>query len=274
MGVYLKAYVVGPTYDPDAQAVIAAIESTGVTLTTTEKDACNQLIVDLKGYGIWTKMKAVYGFLGGTAGAHKWNWKDPRDLDAAYRLVFNGGWTHSAQGVQPNGTNGYANTFYNLSANSTITNVSAGAYNRTNILNTVGSTFGVDSGASNFAGTALILKSTDGNTYWAVNDNLGNGAFATITDVRGFFIQTIQSTDNAAKQLYRNGSLIRSWLRAQSAAPNLEIAFAALNRAGTIQNYDARQSAFLFFGDTLTSTEAANFYTAVQAYQTTLSRQV
>ena len=29
-----------------------------------------------------------------------------------------------------------------------------------------------------------------------------------------------------------------------------------------------------FLGDTLTLTEAGNFYTAVQAFQTTLSRQV
>ncbi len=110
MTSYLNQPVVGVS-DADAQAVITAIESTGVTLTTTEKNACNQLVVDLKGYGIWTKMKALYGFLGGTAGAHKWNWKDPRDLDAAFRLVFNGGWTHSSTGATPNGTNGYADTF-------------------------------------------------------------------------------------------------------------------------------------------------------------------
>jgi hypothetical protein len=38
--------------------------------------------------------------------------------------------------------------------------------------------------------------------------------------------------------------------------------------------YYANQFAFASIGDGLTNTEAANFYTAVQAYQTTLSRQV
>ena len=53
-------------------------------------------------------MKALYPFVGGTATSHKFNLKDPRDLDAAFRLQFNGGWTHNSNGVTPNGTNGYA----------------------------------------------------------------------------------------------------------------------------------------------------------------------
>jgi hypothetical protein len=52
----------------------------------------------------------------GTASQHKWNLKDPRDLDAAYRLQFNGGMTHSANGILFNGTNGWADTSgYNFS---------------------------------------------------------------------------------------------------------------------------------------------------------------
>jgi hypothetical protein len=39
-------------------------------------------------------------------------------------------------------------------------------------------------------------------------------------------------------------------------------------------NYFNNEIAFSSIGDGLTDTEAANFYTAVQAYQTTLSRQV
>ena len=118
--------------DTDAQNVINAIQSTGVTLTTTQKNACNQLIGNLKTYGIWTKIKALYGFLGGTASAHKFNWKDPRDLDAAYRLVFNGGWTHSSTGALPNGTTGYADT--KIIPNNVVSLSSAhfSKYNRTN----------------------------------------------------------------------------------------------------------------------------------------------
>jgi len=75
-----------------------------------QASAVNTLVTDLKAAGIWTKMKAIYPFVGGTATSHKFNLKDPRDLDAAYRLVFNGGWTHSSTGALPNGTTAYADT--------------------------------------------------------------------------------------------------------------------------------------------------------------------
>jgi hypothetical protein len=266
----INPYVYGVAYDPDAQAFFTAA---GIT-DDTQKTAINTLVVTLKGFGIWTKMKAIYPMVGGTASTHKWNLKNPLDTNAAFRLVFFGGWTHSSTGALPNGTNGYANTFYNLSVNSTTTNVSAGVYNRTNILNTNRLTYGAETGSSNFAGTALGLKLADGLTYYATNDNLGNAGFGSVTDVRGFFAQNISSTNSNNKQIYRNGSLISNATRAQTAAPNLEIAFGANNRAGVIQSYDNRETAFLFLGDTLTITEVANYYTAVQAFQTTLTRNV
>ena len=104
----------GGAVDPDAQAFITAASITD----PTQQSAINQLVVDLKGYGVWTKMKALYPFCGSTASQHKWNLKDPRDLDAAFRLVFNGGWTHSVNGALPNGTNAFANTYFNPIAQS------------------------------------------------------------------------------------------------------------------------------------------------------------
>ncbi len=68
--------------DADAQAFITATAITDLTQQT----AINTLVTQLKTYGIWTKMKALYPFVGGTATAHKFNLKDPRDLDAAFRL--------------------------------------------------------------------------------------------------------------------------------------------------------------------------------------------
>jgi hypothetical protein len=99
-------------YDPDAQAFITAAAITDVT----QQGAINTLVLALKGYSIWTKFKAIYPIVGGTASQHKYNLKDPRDLDAAFRLVFNGGWTHSSTGAQPNGVNGYADTKFTPSA--------------------------------------------------------------------------------------------------------------------------------------------------------------
>ena len=102
--------------DADAQAFITAAAITD----STQQSAINTLVTDLKGYGIWTKMKALYPFVGGTASSHKFNLKDPRDLDAAYRLVFNGGGIHSSTGYAGNASNAWANT--HLFAQNTLTN--------------------------------------------------------------------------------------------------------------------------------------------------------
>jgi hypothetical protein len=65
--------------DADATAFIAAA---GIT-NLTQAAAISTLVDDLKTYGLWTKMKALYPFVGGSAASHKFNLKDPRDLDAA-----------------------------------------------------------------------------------------------------------------------------------------------------------------------------------------------
>ena len=76
--------------DPDAESFLTAAAITDPIIS----GAINTLVVQMKADNIWTKMKAIYPFVGGTASTHKWNLKDPRDLDAAFRLQFFGGWTH------------------------------------------------------------------------------------------------------------------------------------------------------------------------------------
>ena len=85
--------------DSDAQAFIAAA---GIS-NPTEISAINTLVLDLKNNNnLWTTLKAIYPMVGGTATSCKFNLKDPRDLNAAYRLQFNGGWTFSSTGAKPN----------------------------------------------------------------------------------------------------------------------------------------------------------------------------
>jgi len=66
-GIYLAS--LAPAFDPDAQAFITAASITD----PTQQSAINQLVVDLKGYNIWTKFKAIYPIVGGSASSHKWN---------------------------------------------------------------------------------------------------------------------------------------------------------------------------------------------------------
>jgi hypothetical protein len=94
--------------DSDAGAFITAANITELT----QKSAINNLVIGLKDDNIWSKFKAIYPFVGGTASSHKFNLRDPRDSNDAYRLNFNGGWTHDARGIKGNGINTYADTFY------------------------------------------------------------------------------------------------------------------------------------------------------------------
>ena len=87
--------------------------ASGIT-DATQKSAINTLVKDLKRFGLWSKIKAFYPFVGGTAESHKWNLIDPRDLDAAYRLTFSGGWTHNTSGIKGNNTNTIADTKLSL----------------------------------------------------------------------------------------------------------------------------------------------------------------
>ena len=105
----------GTSFDPDAQLFI-----TNAAITDpTQQNAINGLVTSLKGYGVWTKMKALYPFVGGTASQHKFNLKNPLDTNAAYRLTFSGGWTHNSNGISGNAINTTSSTF--LVANSVLT---------------------------------------------------------------------------------------------------------------------------------------------------------
>ncbi len=126
--------------DPDAQAFITAASITD----PTQQSAINQLVLDLKGYSIWTKMKAIYPYVGGTSSSTSYNLKNP----AQFQITWNGGVTWSNNGVLFGGVNGYGNTGYNISVNNTGSNISAGVYSRTSGIN-AGSEFGAVDGAFN-----------------------------------------------------------------------------------------------------------------------------
>jgi hypothetical protein len=272
-GIGVQSYVsAGGVSDADAQAVITAIESTGVTLTATQKTACNTLVTDLKGYGIWTKLKAVYGFLGGTAGAHKWNWKNPADTDAAFRLVFNGGATHSSTGYLPNGTNGYFDTFLIPSSTLSATSTHFSYYSRTNTTTNNGSEIG-SWNTSFSSGIELSCHRNWFNAKTYINANNATRLEATAQNSAGFFVGSRTANNNAF--MLRNSSVIATQTATLTCVlPTFKVYMAATNNFGNVGNYSTKECAFASIGDGLTTTEAANLYTAVQAYQTTLSRNV
>jgi hypothetical protein len=263
--------VSGAALDPDAQAFITAA---GIT-DGTQQSAVNQLVLDLKSANIWTKMKAVYPMVGGTATSCKWNLKNPVDSNAAYRLVFSGGGTFSANGYQLNGTNAYANTFFNPSGILALNSSHTSYYSRTNIAEA-----GYDIGLVENVGGAniniyniLITRYTGNFAYFGMHVNESTVASTSITnsDSRGLFISN--RTASNVLNGFRNSTKIFNSSIASVAVPNKIIYLGAVNSIGA-QNYSSKQCAFASIGDGLTDAEALAFYNAVQTFNTTLGRQV
>lgn len=252
----------GASFDADALAFMTAASITD----NTQKTAVNTLVTDLKGYNIWTKMKAIYPFVGSSASSHKFNLKDPRDLDAAYRLVFNGGWTHSSNGALPNGTTAYADTKIAPSAMGQ-DSIHASFYSRTN---TTGAFY--DVGCYDAGGGVIIgVKFLSNITSIVYTNTISNNQAVDTNPTTGLYLAS--RTTSSTNYLYRNGTLIVNGNRTSLPPINLNIYLASENE-GTPQGFSTREQAFASIGDGLTNTEASNFYTAVQSYQTTLSRNV
>ena len=191
---------------------------------------------------------------------------DARDLDDAFRLVFSGGWTHSTTGALPNGSNGYADTKLIPSSNLTQNNSHISIYNRTNTDGLY-----VDMGTRNASAESILLTRWSNGTLFNHNTDYGLRMAPSNSDSRGHYIISRRSSSDM--EAYKNGSSI-STSSAISNASTYSIYLSAWNDFGSPNYYTNREISFSSIGDGLTDTEAANFYTAVQAFQTTLSRQV
>jgi hypothetical protein len=259
----INPYAFGVAYDPDAQAFFTASGLTGATNLT----AINNLVVALKSYGIWTKMKAIYPMIGGTAALHKWNLKDPRDLDAAFRLNFVGGWTHSSTGAKPGGINGYADTFLTSSVTLTQNSTHISYYSRTQS-NGTEVEVGTSTGPNATDNGSLLEIRTSGVTYYRINSQ-GNYITYTDADSRAFYVAN-RTASNVVNG-WRNNTKVVTGTTASSGLSTRTFWLGGFNSGGA-QFYSTKECAFSSIGDGLTDTEAANFYTAVQAYNTTLGR--
>jgi hypothetical protein len=260
--------------DTDAQAFITAATITD----STQQSAIDTLVKALKAANIWTKMKALYPFVGGTAAQHRFNLKDPRALANAYYLSFNGGWTHSSLGAQPSGTDGWANTLLQPSSTSIYPNQYSSHFSLYTNTNTFPTTGGLDLiGVYSLSPTRIFQVGyyTDGsnvkNHVTALGGD-GNILDSTVTTAKGFILGS-RTTQNSLK-LYKNNSLIQTQTTTVSnTLPNVNIYLGARNGGGTIDVYSKLNHQFASIGDGLTDADASALYTAVQAYQTTLSRQ-
>ena len=218
----------------------------------------------MRGYSIWTKFKAIYPIVGGSASSHAVNLKTP----GTYNLTFATGWTHSATGMTPNGAT-YANTALNPSSALTLNNTHLSFYSRTN-LSAVERDIAIYQNADN----PVMALGTNVGTEISDHYNYNQRISASIASSTGFYIGV--RTTSTSHKLYKNNTTLGTNTSANvNILPNGNIYIGASNSGiYGITSYSTKQCAFASIGDGLTDTDAANFYTAVQAYQTTLGRSI
>ena len=249
--------------DPDAQAFFTRVINAGGALSDTEKLAIDTLVKQMKLDGIWTAMKAVYPMVGASAAACAQNLKS-----SSFTGTFNGGWTFASTGVKPNGTSAFINTGLIPSVELTTNNTHLSFYSRTQ--NTTLS--GVDMGCFSSGGTVnFALTAYYGSLSTGLSVQYGYPSYTAIGyggSTQGFFVGSrINTTSN---KLFRNTTILGTNTSSNSSLPTTTLNIGS-NTASEFQN---RECAFASCGDGLTDTQESNFYTAVQAFQTTLSRQV
>jgi hypothetical protein len=249
--------------DPDAVAFLTAAGITDPTITS----AINTLVISMKSNGLWTKMIAIYPFVGGTATTHKYNLKNPADTNAAFRLVFSGGITHSSNGLVGNGTNGFYDTFITASTDLSQDDVSANIYIRNNV-----SQDRVDIGC--FRTTPLLgfqLNTRNSSNNIACRINSFTLQTVSNTDSRGFFgiSRTVSTTGVFSKNTTQTSAATTS-----DNPPAFKIFGLCFNQNGTAALFSTRQQAYSSLGQGLSDSELDTYYDIVQAFQTTLGKQV
>jgi surface protein len=255
------------TYDSSAQAYF---DATGI-VDNTIKNAVNNLVLSLKSDGLWAKGEIINPVAGGTATTHKFNLKDPRDSDEAYRLTFFGTVAHTSTGMQGNGVTGYANTFLNPNTVYPTTGLmSLGIYSRTNINESRSDIGAISTAAPNYC---QIYSRLNGRFYGQVNSpNIT--ASALNDDSRGWFFASRTGSLNTFIQKNQIATVFSEQNQNVGMVNNNILVMAQTDTLGNPSLYSTKQIAFVWVGDSLDTDEANTLYNIIQTYQTALSRNV
>jgi len=206
------------------------------------------------------KVKAIYPYLGNSASSCKFNFVDPRDLDAAFRLQFFGGMTYGASGIQGNATNAYANTFFNPNTQGA-TLLTYGVYTSTN---TAGGNDG-DMGSNDPVNNWILLRS--GSNLYSVNQS-GQAITAKLTSG----LNVASRLSSTLMKAYNNGVVVGTDSTTSTSFANLDMFICALNNAGSAGFYTSKPYGFSFIGNGFSDADQANFYNAVSTFLTAIGR--
>jgi hypothetical protein len=249
--------------DSDANAFIAAANITDVT----QQNAITTLVTDLKTNNIWSKLHALYPFVGGTADSNKWNLKNPTDSDSAFRLTFSGGVTHTAAGIVGNGINGFAQTYNDFSHfNSPLSaGLSFGLYAST--VHTFGTNRIPFGGGDNYIQWLDISNPI--NTRFNIGGEINDNTIGSPSDTIGYF--AVSQNTNSTNRLFYNRTTTLQSISTPTIASIVPSSNTLLDwQGGGAPTNNTVSTAYI--SNFLNSTDMTNLRTIILNYNSTLGR--
>jgi hypothetical protein len=254
---YLVMLIYLPNFNKQAcnfiDAAALSVESDRIIL--------NELTKSLIITNLWDLAYLINPVIGGLANSHKYNLKDPRDDDTAYRLTFYGTINHTTTGMAGNGIDGYYLTNLNEDSIMTLNDMSVFVYLRTNLaMNTAADI----TTAAVAPGTTVISRNATNN--FTARCQTSTTSSDGVSDSLGLFGLSRLAAANYKK--YKNTT---EFNRVATSTGKSNSAFIGMRASST---YNNREQAFIWIGKGVTTAQQALLYNIVQTYQTQLGRQV
>ena len=250
--------------DANANEFNGRVTTAGGTLSSTEINAVNTLTIQMKLDGLWTKMVAVYPMVGSSAASCSQNL-----VSSSFTGTYSTGWTFANTGIKNSGAS-FFNTMFNTLSNMTQNNAHLSVYVRNNT--STGNSYDMGNGEASYItrATYLITRYSTNAAFIGFSDS-SYGTTVASTDSRGFWIGA--TNGSTTQTLYRNGASIKTGTHTTTIMANNNLFLGAFNN-GSAVNFTDKEYSFCTIGSGLSGVDASNFYNSVQAFQTTLTRQV
>jgi hypothetical protein len=220
-----------------------------------------------------TKFKALYPMVGGSAFSHKFNFMNPVDSDAAFRLTFSGTFTHSSMGVKGDGSTGYAETYLNPSTHLVDGDAHLSFYATDNVVNSNAWEMGGAIGSNYFG---LIVRYAGNTAYGIFSNSTGVDyyEYPSLTSA-GYSISSIKS---GVITFVKGGLALQSStpLSTGTTFPNMTIPLfcnLGVTGGGVRGNYSTKRSGLISIGSGLTTAESTYLSHQVRFIQGILGRQ-
>lgn len=282
--------VTGPSLDADASAYLAKIVSVGGTVNATINGAVNTLFVSLKSNNLYTELLHIYPFVGATPASHAIEAKSLTDakkitwgrgLANARAHISDGVWSNQDQPIRGSTSTEFGNLGLSpANIHSSINNVSFGAYVHAVTFIAVQDwkdMLIIDSSSNQVGGTqrySMHIPTAQTGTFTPSCYSFIGNSYNFYDDGAnpiGFWVCSRTSATNL--QLYKNGTS-KNTSTVDNTGASLHpypIQFFA-----GFSDYNAHVgiTSFLYLGNGLSATQVSSLNTIVQAFETTLGRNV